>query len=73
MLILKLVPEFIKTYYAIISIITCLGDVEGTVIGYESWMKDKRTVEFVKEFNLIPVRKKLRASLMMLGMMCMVR
>lgn len=28
---------------------TCM--VEGTVIGYESWMKDKRTVEFVKEFN----------------------
>lgn len=28
---------------------TCM--VEGTVIGYEGWMKDKRTVQFVKEFN----------------------
>lgn len=25
--------------------------VEGTVIGYEGWMKDKRKIKFVKEFN----------------------
>ena len=24
---------------------------EGTVIGYEGWLKDKRTIKFVKEFN----------------------
>jgi hypothetical protein len=28
---------------------TCMS--EGTVIGFESWMKDKRTTDFVKEFN----------------------
>jgi hypothetical protein len=27
------------------------GMSEGTVIGYEGWLKDKRTIEFVKEFN----------------------
>lgn len=25
--------------------------VEGTVIGYEGWMKDKREIEFIREFN----------------------
>jgi len=28
---------------------TCMS--EGTVIGYEGWLKDKRTVKFVKEFD----------------------